>query len=87
MPEPAVTTAHRSALEVIAAAELVVANPIVGELESQWRQPKTHRLGKLRVAGGAAGNGELALGQVRRGNQEGATALCRGLPTDLDRHE
>jgi hypothetical protein len=75
MPEPAVTTAYRSALEVIAAAEPDVANAIVGELESQRPQLKTHRLGKLRVAGGAAGNGELALGQARRGNQEGATAL------------
>lgn len=40
MPEPAVTTAYRSALEVIAAAEPDVANAIVGELESQRHQLK-----------------------------------------------
>jgi glycine hydroxymethyltransferase len=40
MPEPAVVTAYRSALEVIAAAEPEVADAIVGELESQRRQLK-----------------------------------------------
>jgi len=35
MPESAVATAYRSALEVIAAAEPDVAEAIVGELESQ----------------------------------------------------
>jgi glycine hydroxymethyltransferase len=40
MSESAVTTAYRSALEVIAAAEPDVANAIVGELESQRRQLK-----------------------------------------------
>ena len=40
MAEPAVATAYRSALEVIAAAEPEVADAIVGELESQRRQLK-----------------------------------------------
>jgi glycine hydroxymethyltransferase len=40
MPESAIGTAYRSALEVIAAAEPDVANAIVGELESQRRQLK-----------------------------------------------
>ena len=40
MPESAVATAYRSALEVIAAAEPDVADAIVGELESQRRQLK-----------------------------------------------
>jgi len=40
MPEPAVSTAYRSALEIIAAAEPDVARAIVGELESQRRQLK-----------------------------------------------
>ncbi|MGD0392964.1 MAG: glycine hydroxymethyltransferase [Acidimicrobiales bacterium] len=40
MPEPAVATAYRSALEVIAAAEPEVADVIAGELASQRRQLK-----------------------------------------------
>ncbi len=40
MPDPAVTIAYRSALEVISAAEPNVAKAIVGELESQRRQLK-----------------------------------------------
>ncbi len=40
MPEPAVTSAYRSALEVISAAEPDVAAAIAGELESQRRQLK-----------------------------------------------
>ena len=40
MPDPAVTMAYRSALEVISAAEPDVAEAIVGELESQRRQLK-----------------------------------------------
>jgi len=40
MPESAVATAYRSALEVIGAAEPDVAGAIVGELESQRRQLK-----------------------------------------------
>ena len=40
MPEPAVATAYRSALKVIADTEPEVADAIVGELESQRRQLK-----------------------------------------------
>ena len=40
MPESAEATAYRSALEVIGAAEPVVAGAIVSELESQRRQLK-----------------------------------------------
>ena len=40
MPDPAIATAYRSAMEVIAAAEPEVANAIAGELASQRRQLK-----------------------------------------------
>ena len=40
MPDSPVSIAHRSAMEVIAAAEPDVARAIIGELESQRRQLK-----------------------------------------------
>ena len=40
MPDSAISTAYRAAMEVIAASEPEVAEAIVGELESQRRQLK-----------------------------------------------
>ena len=68
MPDSAITTAYRSAMEVIAAAEPDVAEAIAGELALSAPPAEAHRLGELRLACGFAGDGQLVVGQVCRGN-------------------